>query len=191
MHPSLYTAKKKFASWYLQLSPREKLIIGITTTAVVFFAIYGSLSLAFNLSDSLETKIVRGKIQAEELVAKLNRYNEVNETYKRLQEQFEQSQTTFEDVAVTLDSIREKSNIKKENFDFATESIVDIGLEYKKQEYTLTVKNLSLKELVDLLYTIEQKAKSLFMGDVDIVKARAEDSFRVTINLSNIRKTAS
>lgn len=191
MHPSLYTAKKKFASWYLQLSSREKLIIGITVTTALVFALYGSFNLAFNLSDSLQTKIVRGKVQAEELVAKLNRYNEVNETYKRLQEQFEQSQTTFEDVAVTLDNIREKSNIKKENFDFATESIVDIGLEYKKQEYTLTVKNLSLKELVNLLYTIEQKAKSLFMGDVDIVKAKAEDSYRVTINLSNIRKTAS
>jgi hypothetical protein len=191
MHPLIHTTRKRISSWHLQLSQREKLIFGLTSIVLCLFVIFGSWIVASSVIDSLKVKIARGKSQAQELTAKLNRYNELNVTYKKLQQQFEQSQSTFEDVAVTLDNVREKSKIKKEDFEFATGSIVDIGLEYKKQEYTLTVNSLSLEELVTLLYTIEEAAKSLFIGEVDILKTPGKDIFRAEISISNIRKASS
>ncbi len=70
-------------------------------------------------------------------------------------------------------------------------AIVSISDSVQQQGYTLKLKSLTLAQLVDLLYRLEQGKAPLFLGRLEITKGSQQGIFSANLELSSLRRKRS
>ena len=172
------------------LNARERLIVGTAVVCLIIFGIYqGAVAVETHIEESKRLLVVR-KTQLQDIGAILKRYIALRQRRESLQTTFEKSQMTFEQVSAEVDKIV-KDAISSDNYDLKKpHPPTTFGFEYEKQEFSLTVKSLTLEQLVKLLYQIEHGGRPIFLSKVDINKSLSGTDFSAVFEIYSISKAA-
>ena len=190
MRAKLFYTARKILNWFLGLKSSERFLVGAAATFAVLFLVQQLAGLVSEqVLDSKQRLIVR-KTQLQDVGAILKRYTSLRRHREELQSTYAQSQMTFEQVSNELDRIV-RDAIGSDNYELKKPHPPSpFGFEYEKQEFSLTVKILTLEQLVKLLYQIEQGDKPIFLSKVDINKTLSGTDYSAVLEIYSISKTA-
>ncbi len=170
---------------------REKVIIGITLLVAVGY--YGTtlplMALQEYLTEQEDLAQVRKK-QLEETVRYLAKYRDLDAHLKRLKSTFDELQLTFGQVYDRVDKIV-KESIGNDNYVLKRSHDPEPLLgstDYEKQDFTLSVKALSLEQLVKLLYELEKGDTPLVVGKVNIKRSFNKGELQVELEIGSLAK---
>lgn len=181
-------AVRNLNSWCLSLSHRERLLVIFALGCIAAIGLQLSFTaLRESINDMERMLTVRTK-HLEQLAPVLQRYTTLKQRLEKMQSTYAASELTFEALTSHIDKVV-RDSIGSDNYDLKKgRSSAQIGFDYEKQEFSLNVKSLSLDQLTKLLYQLEQGDKPLFLGKVDITKAR-DNTFGATLEIFSIRKS--
>lgn len=179
---------KKLQQMFFTLSKREQWLIGFIG---VFAIVYASMTVYeqySNYQEDFSRILTQRERDIENLDTVLTRYTTLNTRLTRLQKTFDESQMTFEQVTTELDKIV-KESIGSDNYDLKkTRAPGRLGVDYEKQDFTLSIKSLTLAQLVELLYQLDHGSKPMFLGRVDITRSNSKGDFSASLEIYSIRK---
>ena len=180
---------KTWKGWFLGLTSRERLLVGLSGTGLLLYALsVPVLWIAENASVS-EAEILRRNRDLADTGALLRRYSALSERLKSLEEQYANSEMTFEQVTSVLDKVV-KESIGSDNYELKKRpSGREIGTNLMQQDFTLRIRALSLEQLVKLLHRLEYGDSPLFLGKLDVSRgAGAGGELTATLEVSSIGK---
>lgn len=176
-------------TWFAGRSQSERRLITITALIGALWLCSVPISWAAEHINEVETQTIVRRRHYDELRRQVRRYHELDQRLAKLKESFAASEMTFEQVASELDRIVQKS-IGSNNYDLTKSGDpAPLGLDFEKQDFTLNIRSLTLEQLVNLLYEIEQGKSPLFMGKVDILQGTSEGTFRATLEIASISRS--
>ena len=182
---------KRARSWFQARTNSERVLITVTSTLGLLWFLSWPISALSEYLDEVDALTAVRKQHYEELGRYVKRFREMDQKLTKLRASFDESQMTFEQVTSELDRIVQKS-IGSSNYDLKkNRTPSQLGEDYEKQDFTLNIPNVTLEQLVSLLFEVEQGKSPLFMGKVDILQSGAEGSFRATLEIASISKSKS
>lgn len=176
-------------AWYTGLSTREQRLVLASFIGISLYLLYLIFAPLFEGGASSEQEITRLKQQQREIAILARKYNSLKAKRDSLQEVFIKSQLSFEQVSQELDKII-RSSIGSDNYDLKRSSTTgDFGLEFKRQDFVVSVKNLTQNQLVSLLSQLDRREKPIFLTKVDLTKnTGAESSINANLEVFTIGK---
>lgn len=171
---------------YLGMTPREQTMALIGTVVILILVVVLPVMVASGKITKLEKSIDRGNHQVKEIMREIDQLNEAKSQLSQVQALlaggFDASiSTTLENLASQsgiqdrIDSLKEKPAAPSDLFD---ESSVDVRL-----------KKVTLPEIVNYLYSIEQNPKKLLRLKRLEIKPRYDNpkEFNVSFQVSTYR----
>lgn len=179
---------RKIAHWYLALSQRERMIVWVTSAALVIAGIYqvGEGVDAYIKSNNRSLSMRR--TQLDDVQKVLKRYVTLKSRQESMQRTFAQSELTFEQVTSRLDKII-RDSIGSDNYDLKkTRTPTAFGFEYEKQDLSVNIKSITIEQLVKLLYQLEQGDSPLFLSKLDIQRSTMTNEYGAILEIYSIAK---
>ena len=168
MKESLYNALANLKN--RKLNRQDILLIMVGLVVVVFIGnkIYQSINTG------MRTKMASIEIRKSDFTqirTLVEKYKTLNNKKNLIEEQLRKSQLNFEQVATTLDKIVNDS-LGNNNYDLRKiRQPTEVGLDFKKQDFSLTINAINLDQLVKILYQIESGNNPIFLGKIDVAKS--------------------
>jgi len=136
--------------------------------------------------DSSKLRVEQRKLQLVEITDKLNRYQQLKQRLTGIKATFEKSQLSFESVTRELDKMM-KDIVGTNDYTLSVGgSPLTVGEQFERQDFSLNVRGLTAKQIVDLLYNLQEGETPLFLGKVDLVKSSGKDSFNATLEIFSV-----
>ena len=168
MKESLYNALANLKN--RKLNRQDILLIMVGLVVVVFIGnkIYQSINTGMR---SKMASIEIRKSDFTQIRTLVEKYKTLNNKKNLIEEQLRKSQLNFEQVATTLDKIVNDS-LGNNNYDLRKiRQPTEVGLDFKKQDFSLTINAINLDQLVKILYQIESGNNPIFLGKIDVAKS--------------------
>ena len=168
MKESLYNALANLKN--RKLNRQDILLIMVGLVVVVFIGnkIYQSINTG------MRTKMASIEIRKSDFTqirTLVEKYKTLNNKKNLIEEQLRKSQLNFEQVATTLDKLVNDS-LGNNNYDLRKiRQPTEVGLDFKKQDFSLTINAINLDQLVKILYQIESGNNPIFLGKIDVAKS--------------------
>lgn len=180
---------RKLISWFATLNPRERVLVGSLAVVAVGFLIALPVVKIGELLEDNARLVASRTANYKELGMLVDRYRVLDSRLARIRESFEKSQMTFEQVYSELDRII-KDSLGSTNYEppKKSQNPESLGLEFEKQEYSLTIRQATLQQLVKLLYELEQGKQPFYVGKVDILPGASEGTFSANIEIGSVSK---
>jgi hypothetical protein len=183
------TRTKKVIHWFYTLSSRERVLVG----GVVIF---GAVVILWNGVQFLSESIVdNGRYISQRrsdymnLLSDLRRYRQLDDRVKSLEATFEKSEMTLEQVTTEIDRIVRES-IGSDNYELQkSSSTEEVGATLQQQGFTLSLRSITLDQLVQLLFKLESGKSPLLLGKVELERRGATPEMRALIEVSSISKS--
>lgn len=179
---------RKIAHWYMALSHRERVIVWLTSAALVVAGIY---QLGQGVDDYIRSNnrsLAMRRTQLEDVQKVLKRYVTLKARQDTMQKTFAQSELTFEQVTSRLDKIVRES-IGSDNYDLKkTRTPTAFGFAYEKQDFSVNIKSITIEQLVKLLYQLEHGDSPLFLSKLDIQRSTMTNDYGAILEIYSIAK---
>ncbi len=190
MRTKFFNLSRKAMNSYFGLKSSEKILVGAAAVFMLVILLqYFAGIVQARVFDSKQLLATR-KNQLQDVGFILKRYVSLHRYREELQTTYAKSQMTFEEVSNELDRIV-RDAIGNDNYEVKKPHPPEpFGFEYEKQEFSLTVRSLSLDQLTKLLYQIEQGEKPIFLSKVDIKKSPSGTDYGASLEIYSISKTA-
>ena len=141
--------------------------------------------------DTNELLVIKRTSELESIGKSLKRYQTLRNRRETLQATFAQSQMTYEQVVNQLSKLV-RDTIGNDNFELKkSRTPAPFGLDFQKQEFTLSIKAISMEQLVKILYQIEQGERPLFLSKVDITRLIQAGDYSASLEIYSINKSSS
>ena len=180
---------RRFANWFAALSQRERVIL---SAVALLGVIYSAQQVTLSFQEYVDTNslLVSKRTAEYESIAKtLKRYQSLKRRRETLQATFAASQMTYEQVVNQLSKLV-RDTIGNDNFELKkSRSPAPFGLDFQKQEFTLSIKAISMEQLVKILYQIEQGERPLFLSKVDITRLLQAGDYSANLEIYSINKS--
>ena len=180
---------------------RERLLIVGAISAILIWLAIEALQGSISNFGGQQSKIVDRTRDLAKLQFSVAKYNKLSSRLANLEKTYANSELSVEQVYAEVESIVKGALANKNPSDKGptTEgyelrsvgAIVSISETVQQQGYSLKLKALSLNQLVDLLYRLEQGKAPLFLGRLEIAKGSQPGIFSANLELSSLRKKRS
>jgi len=180
---------KKTSAWFVGAKQSERLsalLLGFTLIGVLIYFPVDSLN---SYLDQVSVETVNRRLELEQVNRLLGQYKTLNSRLDRLKSSFDESLMTFEEVTTAIDQIV-KQSIGSDSYSLQKlGNPSELGFDYEKQDFQITIRKTNLEQVVKLLYNIEQGERPLFLGNVNLTKALNKDEFVATLKIFSVRKS--
>lgn len=185
---ALQSQLRKAVGAVAAMNPRERLLVGAVLLMTVVFCVHQTVLAVTGMIEEDKRVLARRTEELSKAAQLLKRYESLRARRERLQTTFASSQMTFEQVVSQLDRVV-RDSIGNDNYDLKrSRTPTPFGLDYEKQDFTLVLKDLSLEQLVKLLYQLEAGERPLFLSRIDLARTLTEGSYTATLELFSIRR---
>ncbi|MFQ5665097.1 MAG: type II secretion system protein GspM [Candidatus Binatia bacterium] len=166
-------------NYYARLAPRERLLLGVAALSVVLISLYNFV---------WEPARTNGELTARRIVAKEKELAEIQhqrEVYLDLLRRLEASQAAVSqgDENFSLFSYLDSTiaqAVGREHVTSMNPATKDIGTDYQEELVKIKLTQISLPQLVDLLYRVEKGDRPLRFSRLQI-KKRFKDNFNFDV----------
>jgi len=169
---------RQLLGYYNRLAPRERMLVGLAALSVVVISLYNFVWDPLNSSREL---LVRRITSKEKDLSEIQRERQV---YLDLRRQLDANQTGFTSDDFNLFAYLQgeiSQAVSKEHIVSMNPSSKNIGTEYKEEMVEIKLQQLSLPQVVDLMYRVEKGQHPLRFSRLQI-KKRFNDIWNFDVN---------
>jgi hypothetical protein len=174
---------------------RERTIVMVAFVAVLGWGLLELVQGSIGSFGGHEAKISSRIKEIEKLQFQTAKYKKLSARLADLDKTYANSELSVEQVYSEVENVVKAAladgGTTGTNDGYELRSagtVVSISDSIQQQGYTLKLKALSLKQLVDLLYRLEQGKAPLFLGRLEIAKGSQPGIFSANLELSSIRR---
>jgi type II secretory pathway component PulM len=179
-----------FSNYFARLAPRERLLLGVAALSVVVICLYSFVWEPLQTGhELLERRIVAKEGQLLEMIEQRDVYLDIQRQLEANQAAISEGDPDFNLFAYLQNAIT--AAVSRDRITSMNPSEKGIGDEYVEELVDIKLTQISLPQLVDLLYRIEKGTHPLRFSRLQI-KKRPRDiyNFDVNASVSLLRKTA-
>lgn len=171
------------------LSPRERVFAGLATGIVLVFLVIEGFSWVQNQVDKKHDEIRVRTAELQNVQRAASRFQQLNERFTRIKATFAEAEMSVDEVYQELEGIIKRA-IDSQSFELKDSGAKEeIGLDYEKQEFRVTIRSITLDEFVKLLFELDQSDRPLFLRTVEIT-SRTRGNFTATLNVFSVLRRA-
>ena len=176
---------RQLLGYYNRLAPRERLLLGVAVVSVVLISLY---SFVWDPLQTSREQLIRRIAAKEKNLAEIQRERDVYLDVKRT---LEANQAAFTDSNFNLFAYLQgeiSQAVSKEHIISMNPSTKNHGNEYQEEMVEIKLQQLSLPQIVDLVYRVEKGEHPLRFSRLQI-KKRFNDiwNFDVTATVSLLK----
>ncbi len=180
---------RRLSIWFNALSQRERVVLSAVGLLGVVYSTQQLLITYQDYVDSNSLLVTKRSAEYETIAKSLKRYQSLKRRRETLQANFAASQMTYEQVVNQLSKLV-RDTIGNDNFELKkSRTPAPFGLDFQKQEFSLSIKAVSMEQLVKILYQIEQGERPLFLSKVDITRLLQAGDYSANLEIYSISKS--
>ena len=181
---------KKIASQLETLSPRERVIVGISALALLITLAYFAISYSLESTRIKAAKKTVRQGDLAEIHYLLKQHSQLEKKLSAVEEAFSNAEMSFEQITSEVDKFVKQSLGSDVKYDFKRkgQNATSLGDEFEKMTYILSLNSITLDQTVKFLYNFEQGKSSLTMGKVNMRRNSSQDSFQTTFDIFSVRR---
>lgn len=180
---------------------RERLLVVCAFSAILGWAMLEVVEGGIANLGGSQSRILERSKELAKLQFSVAKYLKLSSRLSSLEKTYANSELSIEQVYSEVETIvkgalaggpsAEKGSASEGYELRSVGAIVSISDSVQQQGYTLKIKSLSLAQLVDLLYRLEQGKAPLFLGKLEITKGSQMGIFSANLELSSLRRKRS
>lgn len=179
----------KIRSWFLTLSQREKIGVGLAGLVLVVYMISLPFSWFSENYDETQRLIGIRKEHLRQTTELLARYSALNEQLVSARANYDRSQMSYGDVIARVQQVVQQATNTQDVLELnrmgESESV---GLNYRKERFALRIPSIELNQLVEVLYQLEHGDNPLFLERLELNSTTKKGFFRIALSFSSIQK---
>lgn len=182
---SRYAFLKRFhfetlTNTFLGLNPREQLfvLVGLSVLVLLIFGL--PLGLASSKLGSLGEQISEGREKQREIIRKIDQYKTSSQKLKELESSIAKGFDAT--ITTTMATLAEKSGIKDRIQNIRDKGATSAEL-YDKISVEVKITKVTIPQLIDYLYQIEQHPELFLRVDQIQIKRRFDNKQLMDVNL--------
>lgn len=165
---------------FLGLNPREQLfvLVGLGVLVLLIFGL--PLGLASGKLGSLEEQILEGREKQREIIRKIDQYKTSSQKLKELESSIAKGFDAT--ITTTMATLAEKSGIKDRIQNIRDKGATSAEL-YDKISVEVKITKVTIPQLIDYLYQMEQHPELFLRIDQIQIKRRFDNKQLMDVNL--------
>ncbi len=173
----------------MSLSKRERLLVALPTVIIGIMLITEPISAFAEYLAMADSSLLSRKMELKSIQHISRRYKSLSSRLTTLRNSYAQKELSLEEVYNKLDKIVQDS-IGSNNYELKRKEVVQSSsVDYEQHNFQLTIKTLTLNELVKLLFKLEQRDEPLFLRKVSVI-SRPKGKFQATLLLYSIQSSS-
>ena len=179
----------RIKNWYFVLSQRERLAIGLTSLVLSFYLLLLPINwFRIDYQDNQRLIGIR-KLQYTQISELFLRYQTLNEQLVKVRSSYDKSQMSYGDVIARVQQVVQQTTETTDLLELDRMGEPEsIGLNYRKQRFTLKIPSVELPQLIDILFQLEHGDNPLFLERLELNSTNSKGAFRINLLLSSIQK---
>jgi len=186
------------AAFYARPKRERLLLVGALGAVVIWLMLEGIQGSASSIGGQ-QAKIDERAREVASLQYAVAKYSKLSARLQSLEKTYANSELSVEQVYSEVENIVKAALADSAKGGSAGQiaqgyelrsvgTIVAISDTVQQQGYSLKLKSLSLTQLVDLLYRLEQGKAPLFLGRLELTKGSQPGIFSANLELSSLRR---
>lgn len=181
-----FMAISRTINWLFALNKRERIFVWLVLFALIGFGLSQPIEAFVSYLSTAKLRIEKRKLDLESLQTASNKYRALEQQLSDLRKSFLEKQVSLEQVYNELDSIV-KNNVGNDAYELKRREVTESEFGYEQHDFQLMIKELSLEQLVKILFELESGTRPLFLKKVSI-SAQSKGSFEATLLLYSIQE---
>jgi hypothetical protein len=192
---------QKLLTTFYSRPKRERLLVVGALSAILIWGAIELTQAGISNFGGQKDRITERSRELAKLQYSVAKYAKLSTRLANLENTYANSELSVEQVYSEVEGIVKGALSNKSPSDKGSSSdgyelrsvgaIVSISDSVQQQGYTLKLKSLTLAQLVDLLYRLEQGKAPLFLGRLEITKGSQQGIFSANLELSSLRRKRS